>query len=262
MDAVALEQLLEAVRTGSTSPSEARELIAQLPFTDLQFARVDHHRELRQGIPEVVFAPGKSAEQIVAIAHALQARAQAVLVTRLDANQAASLLHAFPQMDYNPVARTAFLASSAGPVVRELNVVIVTGGTADLAVAEEARETLRACGCTPRLVSDVGVAGLHRLLAELPQLRAAQVVIAVAGMEGALPSVLGGLLAAPIIAVPTSIGYGSAFGGLAALLAMLNSCASGVTVVNIDNGFGAAVAAVRLADQLANVARTPARGGP
>jgi pyridinium-3,5-biscarboxylic acid mononucleotide synthase len=250
MDRATLDALLEDVRSGVLSPAAAREQLAQAPFTDLNFARVDHHRELRQGIPEVVFALGKSAPQVEAIAAALYARGQAILVTRLEPEHAQPLLERYPELRYNPVARTAFLPSATRALRRDLNVVIATGGTADLPVAEEARETLRACGCEPVWLVDIGVAGLHRLLAELPALRAAQVVIAVAGMEGALPSVLGGLLAAPVIAVPTSTGYGAAFGGLTALLAMLNSCASGVTVVNIDNGFGAAVAAVRIADQL------------
>jgi pyridinium-3,5-biscarboxylic acid mononucleotide synthase len=259
MDNVMLEQLLQAVRSGLVPIAEAREQIARLPFSDLEFAKVDHHRELRQGLPEVIFAPGKSGVQIEAIARALLARGQAVLITRVSEEQATQLEATLPGIGYNPVARTAVLPGRSAPKPRPGQVTIVCAGTSDLAVAEEARETLKAAGCTPGFVCDVGVAGLHRLLAALPALREADILICVAGMEGALASVVGGLVSAPVIAVPTSIGYGTAFGGVAPLLTMLNSCASGVTVVNIDNGFGAAIAALRILERFSSLAEREVR---
>ena len=245
MDPVALSNLLEAVAQGELSAAEAYERVARLPFADLGFARVDHHRAIRQGVPEVIYAPGKTAEQIVAIAGEIVAREQTLLVTRVTPRQASLLTSEFTRSRYNERARTVTLDGRHRAVVTG-RVVVVTAGTSDLPVAEEAEETLRACGVNPERLIDVGVAGLHRLLASLDFLGEADVVIVVAGMEGALPSVVGGLVACPVIAVPTSVGYGAALHGFTALASMLTSCASGVTVVNIDNGFGAALAAARI----------------
>src|ERR1051325_7890449 len=239
-------ELLERVRSGSLRPEAALGELAQLPFEDLGYARVDHHRALRQGLPEVILGQGKTAEQIVGIARRLLAAGQNVLVTRLDPSAVDEVKRGVPELEHHALARTALalkypVASVPGP-----KVAVVTAGTADLPVAEEALETLRACGVPTERVFDVGVAGLHRLLDALPTLRAARALVVVAGMEGALPSVVGGLVAAPVVAVPTSTGYGTAFEGVTALFGMLTSCASGVTVVNIDNGFGAAMAVLRL----------------
>jgi len=239
-------ELLERVRSGAVRPEAAAEELAKLPFEDLGFARVDHHRALRQGLPEVIFGQGKTAAQIVAISERLLAAGHNVLATRLTPEVAAAVHAALPELELNPVARTALalrhpVAPLPGPPV-----AVVTAGTSDLPVAEEALETLRAAGVPTERLFDVGVAGLHRLLERVDALRRARALIVVAGMEGALPSVVGGLVSAPVIAVPTSIGYGAAFEGLTALLGMLTSCASGVTVVNIDNGFGAAMAVLRL----------------
>lgn len=245
MDPVALLKLMEAVARGDVSTREAFDEVARLPFSDLGFARVDHHRALRQGVPEVVFGPGKPPEQVLAIARDIVAREQTLLVTRVSEGQASLLTEELTESRYNPRARTVSLQ---GPYQARLagRVVVVTAGTSDLPVAEEAEETLLCCGVDFERVTDVGVSGLHRLLAALDHLTRADVVIVVAGMEGALPSVVGGLVACPVIAVPTSIGYGAALGGFTALASMLTSCASGITVVNIDNGFGAALGAVRI----------------
>jgi pyridinium-3,5-biscarboxylic acid mononucleotide synthase len=206
---------------------------------------VDHHRAIRQGVPEVIYAPGKTAEQVVAIASEIVARDQTLLVTRVNDEQALRLTAEFTRSRYNPQARTV-CSLGRTPAVLTGKVIVVTAGTSDLPVAEEAEETLLACGVSHERLADVGVAGLHRLLASLDYLNGADVVIVVAGMEGALPSVVGGLVACPVIAVPTSVGYGAALNGFTALASMLTSCASGITVVNIDNGFGAALAAARI----------------
>lgn len=220
--------------------------LRDLPFGDLGFARVDHHRALRQGLPEVILGAGKTAEQIAGIAREQIRVGHAVLVTRLEASLAASVVAAVPELTYEPAARVA----SHEPVPRVLldlaPVVVITAGTSDLPVAEEALATLRMLAIPARRVIDVGVAGIHRLAPEREALAAAPAVIVVAGMEGALASVVGGLVAAPVIAVPTSVGYGVSLGGFTALLGMLAGCAAGVTVVNIDNGFGAAMAVHRL----------------
>jgi pyridinium-3,5-biscarboxylic acid mononucleotide synthase len=257
MNAEQLLDLLQRVQAGSLPVEQAVAQLSHLPFADLGFARVDHHRALRQGIAEVVFAPGKSNEQLIAISRELAARDQTVLLTRLNAEQAAALKAAFPTLDHNPVARTAVLVGPATKP-RPGDVLIVTAGTSDLPVAEEARVTLAAAGVAPRLLSDVGVAGLHRLLAVLSDVRRANVVIVVAGMDAALASVVGGLVSAPVIAVPTSVGYGASFHGLAALLSMLSSCAAGISCVNIDNGFGAAMAALRFLNESSRVATSAA----
>ena len=242
-----VRQLLVEVSEGRCSPAEAERILAWQPFEELEFARIDHHRALRNGYPEEIFGAGKTADQIVAIAEHIAARGDGFLATRVAADAAERLLTRFEDLEYSALGRAAFLPA-ADRVARPTrgSVLIVAAGTSDLPVAEEAAITARAFGNPVEQLNDVGVAGLHRLLAEGQVLTGAAVLIVVAGMEGALPSVVGGLVRAPVIAVPTSIGYGAAFGGLAALLGMLNSCASGVTVVNIDNGFGAACAASRI----------------
>ncbi|MDB4952012.1 MAG: 1-(5-phosphoribosyl)-5-amino-4-imidazole-carboxylate carboxylase [Gemmatimonadetes bacterium] len=239
--------LLAEVAAGALTPADAERKLAWAPTESLPFATIDHHRALRSGFPEVVFGAGKTPEQVAAIAERIAARGAGVLATRVDAAASALLVERIPGIEINDLGRTAFLAPDEPPLrpVRG-DVLIVTAGTSDLPVAEEAAVTAHAFGCPVKRLTDVGVAGIHRLLAAGDALQDAAVVIVVAGMEGALPSVVGGLVSCPVIAVPTSVGYGAAFGGIAALLGMLNSCASGVTVVNIDNGFGAASAAARI----------------
>ncbi|GIW45469.1 MAG: 1-(5-phosphoribosyl)-5-amino-4-imidazole-carboxylate carboxylase [Candidatus Binatia bacterium] len=238
-----LKQLLQDVRERNISVDEAVEALKTLPFEDLQFAKVDHHRAVRTGFPEVIYAPGKTVEHIVEIARALVTRGHDVLVTRVEPEAAAALERALPGCQYYPTGRIVALAVTRRRKIARGAIAVVVAGTADLPVAEEAAVTAEFFGNRVHRIYDVGVAGLHRLLAHVQTLRRARVLIVVAGMEGALPSVVAGLVERPVIAVPTSVGYGASFGGLAALLAMLNSCAAGVTVVNIDNGFGAAVAA-------------------
>lgn len=245
MDPRHLRELLERLRQGDIDVDTALEDLKTMPYRDLGFAAVDHHRALRQGVPEVIFGEGKTAEQISGIAREIAAVGQNVLVTRIDPAKADAVAAAVPGFRYSPIARTASLVQSPPPA-RKGTVAVVTAGTSDLPVSEEAAETLTAVGLTPLRMYDVGVAGLHRLLHRVEALRTADVVIVVAGMEGALPSVVGGVVSAPLIAVPTSIGYGSALSGFTALFAMLTSCASGVVVVNIDSGFGAAMAAHRI----------------
>ena len=238
-----LRKILERAASGELSVAAAMEELKALPFRDLGFARVDSHRELRGGIAEVVFAEGKTSDQIVEITRVLLADSGSALITRLDGDKAAELGTAVDGMRYNPLARTARFGVARSSPPSSAPVAVISAGTADQAVAEEALETLLFLGVETARYADVGVAGIHRLLASRESIARAAVAIVVAGMEGALPSVVGGLVDLPVIAVPTSVGYGASFGGLAALLAMLNSCAAGVTVVNIDNGFGAAVAA-------------------
>ncbi len=236
--------LLEQVRRGEVSTDAAAKRLQQAPFEDLGYARVDHHRGLRQGAGEVIFGQGKTPEQIAGIVRCMMDRgAGNILITRLSGEKEALLRGRFPYT----YSATAHLAV-ANPVERELvgAIAVVSAGTSDLPVCEEAALTAEALGNRVNRVYDAGVAGLHRLLAELDTLAGARCVIAVAGMEGALPSVVGGLVSCPVIAVPTSVGYGANLGGLSALLAMLNSCASGVSVVNIDNGFGAGFLASRI----------------
>ena len=217
-------------------------------FEQLPFATIDHLRPITQGHQEVIFCQGKTAGQVVAIAERLEAAgAGTFLATRVDPVHAAALAARFPRAEFNELGRTVYLPADPEPAPTGRGTVLVcTAGTSDLPVAEEAAVTARAFKNRVERLTDVGVAGIHRLLTQTDVLRSAAVIIVVAGMEGALPSVVGGLVKAPVIAVPTSVGYGASFGGLAALLAMLNSCASGVTVVNIDNGFGAAAAASRI----------------
>jgi hypothetical protein len=241
-----LEALLREVSTGALAPGAALERLAHFPTEDLRFARLDHHRVLRQGQPEVVFAEGKTVEQVVAICERLAAAHGTFLATRVSGPQARALHARLPGAEWNELGRTVWLPAEEREALCPGEVLVVTAGTSDLPVAEEAAAVAIAMGARVARLADVGVAGLHRLLEQSDLLRRAAVVIVVAGMEGALPSVVGGLVGAPVIAVPTSVGYGASFGGVSALLAMLNSCAAGVTVVNIDNGFGAAMAAVRL----------------
>lgn len=220
------------------APEEALERLATLPYEDLGLAKLDHHRALRRGFPEVIFGQGKSPEQVAELAQRLASSGQRLLITRVTEAHYAHVRAALPESVYHPLCG-AITWDRSSDAPRQPGVLVLSAGTSDVPVAEEAAITAEIMGCQVDRVYDVGVAGLHRLLSHLPQLRAARVVVVVAGMEGALPSVVAGLVAAPVIAVPTSVGYGASFGGLAALLAMLNSCAGGVAVVNIDNGFGA-----------------------
>jgi pyridinium-3,5-biscarboxylic acid mononucleotide synthase len=238
--------LLEQVAMGALDVDAALTRLAYEPVESLGFATIDHHRALRQGFPEVVYGAGKTPEQIEAIATRIAAHGNGVLVTRLQPDAAERLRAALPAIEINAVARTAYLAGSEPPAPGAGTVLIVTAGTSDLPVAEEAAVTSAALGDSVVRINDVGVAGIHRVLSRHEELASAAVVIVIAGMDGALPSVVGGLVRAPVIAVPTSVGYGASFQGIGPLLGMLNSCAAGVTVVNIDNGFGAAVAASRI----------------
>jgi NCAIR mutase (PurE)-related protein len=246
VDEARLSELLLRVKSGEARVEEALAELRQLPFADLGFAMVDHHRALRQGVPEVILGEGKTAEQITLIARELARTQQNVLVTRIDETKAAAVLGELPQMRHNPMARTCTLETSPIASLSERRAVLVSAGTSDMPVAEECAETMRVLGISLERVFDVGVAGIHRLLHKRPILEGAGVIIVVAGMEGALASVVGGLVDVPVIAVPTSVGYGAALNGMAALFGMLTSCASGITVVNIDNGFGAAFAAARI----------------
>jgi NCAIR mutase (PurE)-related protein len=233
---------MEAVREGEVSPDAACERLKTLPFEDLGFAKVDHHRALRSGMPEVIYAQGKTAEQVARIFASMAAAGANVLATRASREQFEAVLQLEPKAVFHELAGCVTLRQSvAAP--RPGVVAVVCAGTSDLPVAEEAAVTAELMGNTVERIADVGVAGLHRLLAQHSRLRQAAVLIVCAGMEGALPSVVGGLVAAPVIAVPTSVGYGASFSGLAALLGMLNSCSPNVTAVNIDNGFGAAYVA-------------------
>jgi NCAIR mutase (PurE)-related protein len=234
-----LEDLLKKVKTGKLSIDKAIAQLKSLPFEDLGYARIDHHRSLRKGFPEVIWAEGKSSGQIVPIMKQLKRKSQSILITRLDERKAKAIQKIFPKSRYYP--RSKVLTYLTHPLKSEGKgtILVITAGTTDIPVAEEAFITAQFMGNRVETIYDVGVAGIHRLLSERERLEAARVLIVVAGMEGALPSVVGGLVDRPVIAVPTSVGYGTSFGGITALLAMLNSCASGVAVVNIDNGFGA-----------------------
>lgn len=241
-----VRDLLSRIADGTLDVDQAIDELSLEPFESLAHATIDHHRSLRQGYPEVIFGEGKTPAQIVEIADRIASRGDGLLVTRVSAEAAAALAQRFPSLVCHALARTAYLSGNEAPPAGRGAVCIVTAGTSDLPVAEEAAVTAAALGNAVVRVNDVGVAGLHRLLARRDELLSAAVIIVVAGMDGALPSVVGGMVAGPVIAVPTSVGYGAAFGGIAPLLTMLNSCAAGVTVVNIDNGFGAAVAASRI----------------
>ena len=247
MEQAQMRELLKQVQAGALSPDEALARMKLQPFEDLGYAKVDHHRGLRQGAQEVIYGASKTPEQIVGILRAMMGRgAKNILVTRLCPEAAAAVEAAGIGLDYDPLSRFGLACPATIEHPTQGVIAVVSGGTSDMAVCEEAARTALALGNRVERVYDVGVAGLHRLLAKLDVLAAARVVIAVAGMEGALASVVGGLVDCPVIAVPTSVGYGANFGGLSALLSMLNSCASGVSVVNIDNGFGAGYLASRI----------------
>ncbi len=246
MTANELQALLESVRTGAVSPADARDRVLQFvrhaPFEDLGFARVDHHRAVRQGFPEVVFGERKTPEQIASIAERIVSAGHTLLVTRTTAEAYEAVRRRVPGAIFDDTARLISFKQGEIPEGRG-TIMVAAAGTSDLPVAEEAAISAELMGNTVDRLYDVGVAGIHRLLAETNRVQTARVVIAVAGMEGAMPSVIGGLVAAPVIAVPTSVGYGTSFGGITALLGMLNTCATGIAVVNIDNGFGAAAMA-------------------
>lgn len=233
-----MEHLLSQVRDNHVDVKEALDKLRTLPFEDLGFAKIDHHRDLRLGFPEVIYAPGKTHEQLTHIAKEMFKSSSKVLITRADASAYSAVKQVLPEASYSEIARTIVLKRGeyTTPVP---GVLVLAAGTGDLPVAEEAAVTAELMGNRVKRLWDVGVAGLHRLLEHMPTLQEAKVVVAVAGMEGALPSLVGGLVSAPVIAVPTSVGYGASFQGLAALLAMLNACSPGIAVVNIDNGFGA-----------------------
>jgi NCAIR mutase (PurE)-related protein len=238
MDEQLLRGLLDDVRSGAASVDDALDRMRHLPYEDLGYAKLDHHRALRHGLTEVIFGKGKTADQVVGIATRLLDKSQNLLITRTDAAVAERLKQLYPEAEYFPL-------SGAVRVWRERtiqgkgSIAVVSAGTSDIPVAEEARLTAEVMGNAVDVIYDIGIAGIHRLLSHSERLMAARVVVVCAGMEGALPSAVGGLVSAPVIAVPTSVGYGASFNGLAALLGMLNSCSSNVTVVNIDNGFGA-----------------------
>jgi NCAIR mutase (PurE)-related protein len=242
----ALETLLADVAAGRVGPGDALARLRHFPDEELGFATVDHHRAIRQDHPEVIFCEGKSVEQVATICERVLGMSGGFLATRATESQAEAVLSQLPDTAWDPVGRTLWHPPPAAPGPRGSPVLVVTAGTSDLPVAAEAAVTARAWGAQVGQLNDVGVAGLHRLLSRREQIQNAGAIVVVAGMEGALPSVVGGLVDVPVIAVPTSVGYGASFGGLAALLGMLNSCAAGVTVVNIDNGFGAGVAAARI----------------
>jgi pyridinium-3,5-biscarboxylic acid mononucleotide synthase len=240
MNPDSLKELLNQVKKGQVSVEQAVKKMKHLPFEDIDFARIDHHRSLRKGFPEVIFGEGKTAPQIIEIMARMKKNKDNILVTRLDVQKAATVGKRFPKADYHPLSRVMTCQSKPTKTQETRGLVLViSAGTSDMPVAEEALLTAQIMGNPVEYLYDVGIAGLHRLMAKQEKILSASVLIVVAGMEGALPSVVGGLVDRPVIAVPTSIGYGASFNGLAALLGMLNSCASGVAVVNIDNGFGA-----------------------
>jgi len=245
MQAEQIKKLLAQVKKGKTSVDEAVNKLRHLPFEDIGFAHIDHHRQIRCGFPEVVYCPGKTTEQIINIFSTLAKKGNNILATRAEPSvfKVLSKTKKFPKARYDKAAKVIILEQKQTKLSKSI-LPIITAGTADLPVAAEAKVTAEIMGQRTELICDVGVAGLHRLLSHLPKLQKANVIIVVAGMEGALASVVGGLVDCPVIAVPTSVGYGASFGGISALLTMLNSCAAGVTTVNIDNGFSAAVTAV------------------
>lgn len=234
-----LEGLLKKVKSGKISIEEAMAALKSLPFEDLGFVRIDHHRSLRKGFPEVIWGEGKTSAQILSIMKQLKKKGQNILITRLEEKKARDIKRSYPKSQYYPVSKVLTYLTHPVKLEGKGTILVITAGTTDIPVAEEAALTAQFMGNHVETLYDVGVSGIHRLLAEREKLEKARVLIVVAGMEGALPSVVGGLVDRPVIAVPTSVGYGASFGGITALLAMLNSCASGVAVVNIDNGFGA-----------------------
>jgi len=241
MEIEKLRTLLEEVKGGEIAVDDALQSLRTLPFEDLGFSKIDHHRQLRTGFPEVIFCQGKTVEHVKQISERILAAGHPLLATRATADMYEAVKTIQPAARYNALGRTITVSQSEAEGTP--GILVVSAGTSDLPVAEEAAETVLMMGNAPERLYDVGVAGLHRLISNHEKLLTARVIIVIAGMEGALPSVVGGLVDCPVIAVPTSIGYGASFGGLAALLGMLNSCASGVTVVNIDNGFGAGYSA-------------------
>jgi len=238
-----LEELLTDLRDNNLTVEEVMESLKTLPFEDIGIANIDHHRELRKGTPEVIFGQGKRVEDIISIMKRMYEKDERILVTRLSDEKAEKILKEFPESKYHERCEALTLTKKPVEITGRGTILVICAGTSDIPVAEEAAVTAGFMGNRVEIVNDIGVAGLHRILARKETLFSAEVLIVVAGMEGALPSVIGGLVDKPVIAVPTSVGYGASFGGIAALLGMLNSCASGVTVVNIDNGFGAGYAA-------------------
>ncbi len=234
-----LEKLLIQVQKGELSPKDALKILKDFPYEDLNFAKIDHHRELRRGFPEMVFGAGKTDTQILKIAEAILKKGSNLLITRVEPKVYTKIKKRIPKARYNSLAKAIYLKQKNPPPGKG-RIVIITAGTSDIPVAEEATVTCEILGNEVDKIYDIGVAGLHRLFGELGTIKKARVIITAAGMEGALPSVIAGITEVPIIAVPTSVGYGTSFKGLAALLAMLNSCPGGLAVVNIDNGFGAA----------------------
>ena len=238
MNKVALNKLLNDLYNQKVDPQQAAEQLSVLPYENLDFAKIDHHRSIRNGFPEVIYSQGKSATQLISIINSLYNAGSDVLATKLDSNVYAQIQKQLPSENiYNEVSSTLVLEKTTKKKLGK--VIIVTAGTSDIPIAEEARVTAEVYGSSVENIFDVGVAGIHRVLDKIKALRQARVIIVIAGMDGALASVVGGLVNCPIIAVPTSVGYGASFGGIAALLTMLNSCATGVAIVNIDNGFGA-----------------------
>ena len=239
-----LQSLLQAIAQGEVSPDKALEKLKHFSFESVEdFAKIDHHRHLRTGFPEVIWGPGKTPEQITQIIKVMASRSPVVMATRIESSVAEQLQDQLPNLIYYPMARICALKTDEIPVIGRGIISVLTAGTADLPVAEEAAITAQLCGFSVQRLWDVGVAGIHRLLSHRKLIAQADVLIVVAGMEGALPSVVAGMVDCPVIGVPTSVGYGASFGGIAPLLTMLNSCAAGVGVVNIDNGFGAAILA-------------------
>ncbi len=234
-----LRQLLKNIQKGKLSIEEALDQLRVLPFENLGHSRIDHHRPLRKGFPEVIWGEGKTSEQILSIMRQMKEKGQNILITRLDEKKAKRIQRVFPKSEYHPLSRVLIYLTHPIELIGKGLILIITAGTTDIPVAEEAALTARFMGNRVDTLYDVGVSGIHRLLSEREKIERARVLVVVAGMEGALPSVVGGLVHQPVIAVPTSVGYGASFGGIAALLSMLNSCAAGVAVVNIDNGFGA-----------------------
>ena len=255
-----LRHHLEALRNGSQSVDEVMQLLRDLPFEDLDFAKVDHHRPLRTGFPEVVLGLGKTPQQVSKIVESLAAKENPVLVTKTNRSAFKATLKRTPSAVYNELANT-IVAPGRQPVPKVPGVVVLTAGTADLPVAEEATVTAELMGSQVVRVNDVGVAGLHRLLNSLPVLKEANVIVVVAGMEAAIAGAVAGLVSAPVVTVPTSVGYGASFDGLAALLGMMNSCAPGIAVVNIDNGFGGGYLAAQINSKISPQINETARPG-
>lgn len=259
MDQQKLRSILDAVAEGRLAVAEAESALTHLPFEDIDFAHIDHHRSLRRGFPEVVFGEGKTADQLAGILERMVRQEQVVLATRVAPDKVAPILERVPGAVYHPDARLLVWGRPAPPPPGRGTILVISAGTSDIPVAREALLTAEAMGHRAEGLFDVGVAGLHRLLAHGALIRRASVLVVVAGMEGALPSVVGGLVARPVIAVPTSVGYGASFGGVTALLGMLTSCSSNVAVVNIDNGFGAGYLAA-LINRLTDPPPVPAAG--